>query len=199
MNQSIALKIINKIKQVYCFIFTIIIIFLYSSRVKIGKSSLIWPSVKINIPDNGLLIVGARSRIHAGSKITIKRGTINIGDDTTIGDDNVLLSGGNISIGNKVIFADSVKVIAFQHIYEDLEMAIKDQPLVGNEISIGDETWIGLNSIIVGNVHIGKHCVVASGSVVTKSIPSYSVVAGVPAKIIKRYDFERKSWIKQSC
>lgn len=61
---------------------------------------------------------------------------------------------------------------------------------------IGDGTWIGTNVVIVGNIHIGKNCVIGANSVVTKDIPDYSVAVGIPAKVIRKYDFEKKEWIK---
>ncbi|MDL2211211.1 acyltransferase, partial [Bacteroides sp. OttesenSCG-928-M17] len=52
------------------------------------------------------------------------------------------------------------------------------------------------NAVILPGVTIGEHCVVAAGSIVSQSIPPYSVCAGVPAKVLKQYDFERKEWVK---
>ena len=52
----------------------------------------------------------------------------------------------------------------------------------------------GANSVIVAGVHIGKRCQIGAGSVVTKNIPDYSVAVGNPAKIIKRYNFQNKTW-----
>lgn len=67
--------------------------------------------------------------------------------------------------------------------------------LTKNLILIEDDVWIGSNSIIVAGVTIHSHTVVAAGSVVTKSLPPYSVVAGNPAKVIKQYQFESNEWI----
>ena len=64
------------------------------------------------------------------------------------------------------------------------------------DIIIEDDVWIGGNSCINQGITIGTHCVIASGSVVTKSVPSYSVVGGNPARILKQYDFEKKEWVK---
>ena len=62
-------------------------------------------------------------------------------------------------------------------------------------ITIGDGTWIGRNSIVIG-CSIGKHCVIGANSVVKHDIPDYCVAAGIPARIIKRYDFETQAWRK---
>lgn len=58
------------------------------------------------------------------------------------------------------------------------------------------DTWIGTNVSIIGNVNIGKHCVIGANSVVTHNIPDYSVAVGCPARVIKRYDFNQNKWVK---
>lgn len=62
-----------------------------------------------------------------------------------------------------------------------------DQGIVqkGQKVSIGDGSYIGINSVIVGNVKIGKHCVIGANSVVTKDVPDYCVAVGCPARVIK--------------
>jgi acetyltransferase-like isoleucine patch superfamily enzyme len=60
------------------------------------------------------------------------------------------------------------------------------RPLISKgEVVIGDNVWIGEGAMILPNVHIGEHAIIAANSVVTKDIPAYSIAAGVPAKIIK--------------
>lgn len=65
-----------------------------------------------------------------------------------------------------------------------------------NTLKIGDGSWIGTHVAIIGDVHIGKNCVIGANSVVTKDIPDYSVAVGIPAKIIKQYNFTTNSWEK---
>ena len=55
---------------------------------------------------------------------------------------------------------------------------------------------LGFGCQILSGVKIGKHCVVAAGAVVTKDVPDYSVVGGNPAKLLKRYSFEKKEWVR---
>ena len=59
---------------------------------------------------------------------------------------------------------------------------------------IEDESWIGANTVITSGVHIGKHCVIGAGSVVTKDIPDYSVAVGNPTKVVKHYDPCGQQW-----
>ena len=63
-------------------------------------------------------------------------------------------------------------------------------------IIIDEGTWLGTKVTVVGKVHIGKHCIIGANSVVTKDIPDYCVVAGIPARIIKRYNFSTQQWEK---
>lgn len=66
----------------------------------------------------------------------------------------------------------------------------------GAKVVIGEGSWLGTNVVVVGDVRIGKHCVIGANSVVTKDIPDYSVAAGTPCKVIKQYDFEREAWVR---
>jgi len=121
-------------------------------------------------------------------------GDVIIGDHSRIGLGNVLI--GPLSIGNQVILAQNIVVSGLNHSYADVHVPIRLQKVTTAPIIIGDETWIGANAVITAGVNIGKHCVVAAGSVVTKSIPDYSVAAGNPARVIKKYDPEQMGWIK---
>ncbi len=86
------------------------------------------------------------------------------------------------------------------HGYENVNLPICQLPYKnypnGSTVKIGSGSWIGAHVCIIGNVKIGKHCVIGAGAVVNKDIPDYSVAVGVPAKIIKKYDFEKKQWVK---
>ena len=82
------------------------------------------------------------------------------------------------------------------HGYEDITKPIKKQPIIQKkEVIVGDNSWIGENVCIIG-AKVGKHCIVGANSVVTRDVPDYSVVVGSPARIIKRYDFEKQEWRK---
>lgn len=96
----------------------------------------------------------------------------------------------NVLIADKVYISDNI------HSYEEITKPIKNQSIkFKSEVVIGENSWIGENVSIIGAT-IGKHCVVGSNSVVTKDIMDYSVVAGVPAVYIKRYDEKSGMWKK---
>lgn len=77
------------------------------------------------------------------------------------------------------------------HEYRNVDIPIIDQGIVqkGQKVSIGDGSYIGINAVIVGNVKIGKHCVIGANSVVTKDVLDYCVAVGSPAKVIKKMGY----------
>lgn len=92
---------------------------------------------------------------------------------------------GNVIIGDNVIFGPRVNVFSENHNFDKLDIPIKNQGVTKKDTIIGNDVWIGANASIMPGVKIGNSCVIASGSIVTKDIPEYSVVAGAPAKVIK--------------
>ncbi|MBI9062289.1 MAG: acyltransferase [Marinilabiliaceae bacterium] len=115
-----------------------------------------------------------------------------MGHHTRIGIGSVLI--GPVLVGDHVRLAQNVVISALNHNYEDVTRPISEQGVHTDPVTIDDETWIGANVTILPGRHIGKHCIVAAGSVVTKDVPSYSVVAGNPAKVIKTYHPESNTW-----
>lgn len=136
--------------------------------------------------------------------LTCNSGYLFIGDGTVVGANcKIAACRGVIDIRDNVLFAPNVFISDVIHIYNDINVPIKDQGLLYNKrqdnlpnILIEEGTWLGVNTVIVGNVHIGKNCVVGSNSVVKTDISDYSVAVGIPAKVIKKYDKNIGKWIK---
>jgi acetyltransferase-like isoleucine patch superfamily enzyme len=103
---------------------------------------------------------------------------------------------GPVLIGNNVVLGIGSQVLGLTHDFEDIEIPIKDQGVSGTKVIIEDDVWIGGNCVIIQGIKIGKHSLVAAGSVVTKDVEPYTIVAGNPARPIKKYDFDTKIWIK---
>lgn len=117
-----------------------------------------------------------------------------IGDNTRIEHFLHIVCVREVHIGKNVLIAPSVFISDNIHRYEDPELPVRTQSLeFKGSVSIGDDSFIGRNSSIIG-AKIGKHCVIGSNSVVTSDIPDYCVAAGMPAKVIKRYDFDKGAW-----
>lgn len=122
---------------------------------------------------------------------------IRIGDDCWIGIRNSFACIRSIEIGNNVLLAGYVHITDHSHGYEDINTPIAKQPLISKGgVVIEDQCWLGFGCEILSGVHIGKHSIVAARSVVTKDVPAYSIVAGNPARIVKKYNKEKNKWEK---
>lgn len=119
-----------------------------------------------------------------------------IDKNTTIGRFSHIVAIKRIIIEENVLIADKVYISDNIHEYEEINTPIKNQSIkFKKEVIIGKNSWIGENVSIIG-ASIGRHCIVGSNSVVTKDIMNFSVVAGVPARYIKRYDEKSNKWKK---
>lgn len=125
-------------------------------------------------------------------------GTVEVGAGSEIGERCRISIANECKIGEKVLLSPNVYITDCDHAYQNIETPVIDQGIVdmGNTVSIDDGSYIGINSVIVGNVHIGRHCVIGANSVVTKDVPDYSVAVGSPAKLTKRYDPSNRQWKK---
>lgn len=120
---------------------------------------------------------------------------IKVGDNFYANFNTVILDVGKVEIGNNVMFAPNVSVYTAGHpIHPDSRNSGYEY---GIAIAIGDNVWIGGNSVINPGITIGNNCVIGSGSVVTKNIPDNSIAVGNPAKVIRKItDDDRKYYFK---
>ena len=119
-----------------------------------------------------------------------------VGARTMIGNHAHIVATKRIEFGEGVLTADRLFVADNRHTFEDPDTPVRDQGLTQlAEVHIGDGSWIGENVCISG-ASIGKQCVIAANSVVTRDIPDHCVAAGAPAQIVKRYCESRKGWYR---
>ena len=161
---------------------------------KKGKGAIVRPRTRMDVVPWNKFELGEDSTIEDFSAINNGVGPVIIGDRTKIGLSNTII--GPVIIGNDIRLAQNITISGLNHNYEDVSLPIHVQGVSTAQIVIEDESWIGANVVIVPGVTVGKHSIVAAGSVVTKNIPEYSVAAGNPARILKQYDFESKIWKK---
>lgn len=121
-----------------------------------------------------------------------------IEDNCAIGTNTIISARNLIHIERDVLIAQWVLIVDHNHAYEDITVPIINQGITeGGRIRIGQGSWIARGAVILcpkGELTIGRNCVVAANSVVTRSIPDYSLVAGLPARIIRQYDPVTKTW-----
>ena len=116
-----------------------------------------------------------------------------IGEHVYIGEDLIIIDElddrGRVRIGNRVAIAERVTlVISSNANFSEIRRFVKD---VHGYIQIGDDAWLGTGAIILPNVRIGNGAIVGAGSVVTKDVPDFTVVMGIPAKAIRRIDVSK--------
>jgi acetyltransferase-like isoleucine patch superfamily enzyme len=108
-----------------------------------------------------------------------------VGDRSSFGAGCFIGCSGEIRIGNDVMLGPGVKLFSENHAFADTGRTIKSQGVERSYLTVGDDSWIGSGVTITAGVTIGSRVVVAAGSVVTRDVPDDSVVAGVPAKVLR--------------
>jgi len=156
-------------------------------RIGIKRNSFIKSGVNLEVcSDENSIYIGEKVILDLGVSIKAHpgKGNIIIGDFTSIGP-YACLSGREISVGKNCMIASHCGIYANNHIFADTEVPMKHQGRSYKGITIEDDCWLGTGVKILDGVTVGKGSVIGAGSVILKDIPEYSVVVGVPGKIIK--------------
>lgn len=119
-----------------------------------------------------------------GSLIVAGEAEVVIGPATYVGHRCLMYGHAGIQIGRDVLLANDVQLICGNHTFARRDMPIRAQPPQGEPIVIGDDVWLGASAIVLGGVTVGQGSVVGAGSVVTRSLPPYSIARGVPAEVV---------------
>lgn len=165
--------------------------FYNATNMKIGKFVKIGDYVYLSALGKGKLEIGNNSGIGDFSRVIISMSFnqigehIKIGNNVGIGEYAYLGGGGGLEIGDNCIIGQYLSCHPENHNYEDPDKLILEQGVTRQGIKIGKNCWIGSKVTILDGVEIGDNCVIAAGAVVTKSMPSNSVIGGVPAKVLK--------------
>ncbi len=168
------------------------------SRVKIRSKKHLLCGSGLTIEDGCFINALCKNSVHIGNNFSLGRNSIiectgvirELGEGLEIGDNvgiaaNAFISvRGTVKIGSSTIFGPGVKLFSENHIYTDRSAPIYLQGAERQGIEIGEDCWIGADAIILDGVKIGKGSVVAAGAVVNKDVAEYSIVGGIPAKII---------------
>ena len=167
----------------------------YKSKFKkIGFPSKVGKKLLLLNPKG--VFCGKRVRIMSGFRIECHHeGKIKIGDDVSIGQNLHLISGGGeLTIGSHVTISGNVFISNLAHSYECLDMHALEQEHIIQPVAIGDYCFVGYGACILPGTKLGKNVIVGANSVVKGDFPDYTVIAGAPAKIIKKYNFEKQIW-----
>ena len=127
---------------------------------------------------------------YCGKNVNIERGArfgtgkgISIGDNSGLGV-NCLVHG-PLEIGENVMMGPDVVIFTHTHKYDRTDIPMCEQGSSISKVTIGNDVWIGMRAIIMPGVNIGNGVIIGAGAVVTKDVPNFAVVGGVPAKVIR--------------
>lgn len=126
----------------------------------------------VNVPNYSSVTIMMRSEIWAASRLRV-------GSGATIGRHCLIDARGNVAIGANVNISSYCRIQSAKHLVNDPDFAHQYAP-----VTIGDRAWLGMGATILGGVTVGEGAVVAAGAVVTKDVPPYTIVGGIPAQKI---------------
>ena len=160
-------------------------------RIKLGQGVTINDNCFINgLSKKGIIIgdnfsLGRNSIIDCTGVISELGEYLVIGNNVGVSPNLTLFVRGSVEIGDEVIIGPNVTIVSENHIFKDINTSIRNQGTKRFGVKIGNNVWIGAGATILDGVTIGEGSIVAAGAVVTKSIEPFTIVGGVPAKILK--------------
>lgn len=158
--------------------------------LSVGAGTLIDDRVFFDIKSSDARVtLGARNQVMTGAGFeTGYAGHVTLGDDCFVGVYTVLNGQGGITIGNDVLIGGHCHLVAGNHAFASRAVPINRQAFNSKGIVLEDDVWLGAGVKVLDGVRIGQGAIVSAGSVVTKDVEPYSIVGGVPAKLIRMRD-----------
>lgn len=162
----------------------------YASHIRLGNGAYLDHGVYLHACPGGITIgegsfVMHHAELHVYNFRNLPHAGISIGRDSLIGEFNVIRGQGGVHIGDRVYTSPLVQVAAVNHVFDDPSRPFVEQGITAQGITIEDDVWIGAGAVITDGVTVGRGAVVAAGAVVTADVPPHTVVAGVPARVIR--------------
>lgn len=162
------------------------------SQIFLGNDVTIckYATLEIDLSDTGIskIEIGDRTLICSFAMLRTYGGSIKIGHSSFINSFTILYGHGNLTIGNGCLIGPQVCIVPVNYGFQDRDISLRLQAPSLKGISIEDDVWIGAGATILDGCNIGKGAIIGAGAVVTKSVDPYSIVAGVPAKLISMRD-----------
>lgn len=163
----------------------------FASHVTLGHGAYVDQGVYLHACPAGIdigagTIVMHGSVLHVYNFRDLPHAGIHVGEHSLIGEYNVIRGQGGVRIGSRVYTSPMVQIIAVNHVFDDRSRPFVEQGITAEGITIEDDVWIGSGVVITDGVRVGRGAVVAAGAVVTRDVEPYTVVGGVPARVLRR-------------
>ncbi len=139
----------------------------------------------IAIGDGTFVMHGAL--LHVYNFRALPHAFIRIGANCIVGEGTVIRGQGGVTIGDHVLIAPNVQILAVEHTYGLAGVPVMHQGIRASGIAIGDGAWLGAGCVVLDGVTVGEGAVIGAGAVVTKDVPAHTVALGVPARIVRDY------------
>jgi acetyltransferase-like isoleucine patch superfamily enzyme len=162
----------------------------FADHIRLGRGVYLDEGVYLHACPTGIEVgentfIMHHAELHVYNFRNLPHAGIKIGRDSLIGEFNVLRGQGGINIGDRVYTSPFVQLAAVNHAFSDPTRSFVEQGITAQGIVVESDVWIGAGAIIADGVHVGRGAVVAAGAVVTHDVPAHTIVAGVPAKILR--------------
>ena len=168
-------------------------------RVQILNSRSLHLGRSVTFEDDVKIDALSKHGVHIGNNVSIGRFSVIectgvlthlgegfwIGDNSNLGDYNFVGAAGGVRIGRNVLIGQGVRFHSENHVFARTDIPIKAQGVTNEGIMVEDDVWLGSGVIVLDGVTIGRGAVVAAGSVVTKDVPPFAIVGGVPARVLR--------------
>lgn len=160
----------------------------------IVQAPLFWTPEFIELGDRVLIWRGCR--IEALSEYGGERYTplIRIGNGASLQQSCHIVAATELTIGDETTISSGVFITDSDHSYETPDVNVLNQPLLVRQTRIGRSCFVGVGARILAGTRLGDHCIVGANVVVRGDFPAYSVIAGIPARIVKRFDAATGTW-----
>lgn len=165
----------------------------FAENIRLGRYVYIDHAVYLHACPGGIELgdrtfVMHNAELHVFNFRDLPHAFIKVGARSFIGESVVIRGQGGVTIGEAVLIGPAAQILAINHRFADPSQHIMDQGISGDGIVIEDGAWIGAGAVILDGVRVGRGAVVGANAVVTRDVPSRTLVAGAPARIIKHLD-----------
>jgi acetyltransferase-like isoleucine patch superfamily enzyme len=155
-------------------------------KIRIGDGARVARNavLRANTDSRPGIVIGTQSSILENALVNASLGSVLVGNNAWIGPFCLIYGNGGVRIGNDVLVAGHTALNTVSHRVGRRDLPIRSQGLEMAPLVIEDDVWIGLNAVVLQGVTVGRGAVVAAGAVVTRDVPPYSIVRGVPARVV---------------
>jgi acetyltransferase-like isoleucine patch superfamily enzyme len=150
--------------------------------VRAGRDVVLGRGVRVTLMPGAQLVLGDGCRIGERARIVVNRGRVDVGAGAVLGPRCTIVAHAGVTIGTGARLDEGAVIVDFDHVFDDVERPIREQPLEATAVTIGEGARIGFGACVLRGVSVGAEATVGPRAVVTRDVPPRASVAGVPAR-----------------